>query len=161
MKFRIILGAVAGLLVAATASADIVLPGYAGLPDPIADGDLWIQSGSRLQFSDANDTSWHDYTIIVPVKSALFAQTLTITWQHGITGSLVAGAAQVRMFAFHPDGTQSDITTFNPNLGFPLPQAQLSIPAGGTAILQVHMKSDTNGNNHYISRIVTSNNASL
>lgn len=159
MRYLPIVGAMAGLFLAGTASADMALPGYAGLADPLTDGAPWYFDGGRLELTNATDTAWHYYDVPIPIKKTSSSSTLTVGWQHG-ADFLSLGSAEVRVLAFNTDGTVSSAGSWNTTIG--TPTQLLTVPAGGSAMLQVHMKADSGFlNTHYISRIFTSGTLSL
>ena len=161
MRYLPIVGAMAGLLLAGTASADMTIPGFAGMPDPLTDNAPWFFDAARLELTGASDTSWHYYDVPIPIKKLSSTSNLTVAWEHGGGGGgFVLGSAEVRVLAFNPDGTIASLGGWSSAFG--TPSQSPNIPAGGSAMLQIRMKADGGFfNTHYISRIFTSGTASL
>jgi hypothetical protein len=153
------------LLMAGTAHANMVLPGFGnGMPDPMSDVEPWWMDGGRLELTNATDTSWHGFDIGLPIKDTGLSGNLTVTWRHGFTCEtdslcLNFGAAEGRLMSFNSNGTISSLSSWNSSTG--TPAQTVLVPAGGSAMLQFRMKADGNGNDHYFSKIVTSNTVSL
>lgn len=158
VKHRLWVGCAASLLFAASASA-AVLPGFAGVPDPMSDDGVWIQNIGQLKLSGPTDLAFHRFTIPIPLIESIFSQSLTVKWQHG-NGFLNFGEAEGRVYTFNQDGTVFDSGAWSATIG--TPSQTVSVPAGGTAIFQVRMKADSAGIcSHYISRVVSSGAAAL
>lgn len=165
---NLLMGLVGGLFISGSASATMVVPGWAGSADPATEAGCWIQDGGKLRMSSSCSSAFHLFSVPLPIKLSTGAagQTVQISWTHkqdcvSTPPCISFGQTAARPVMLTADGLVSGAPSFNSTEGTTVTSGSFLIPSGGTVQLQVRMTGGSGGNTHYISRVWTTGTLSL